>query len=44
VRHGIETKCDDCDNSDDEIELSHHTRGLGKLWLEVTKDLHLEIK
>lgn len=43
LQHKVEDDCDDCQNEDDDIELSHHTRGLGKLWLEVVKDLSLQV-
>jgi sugar-specific transcriptional regulator TrmB len=37
LRHNID--CDDCENSDDEIEISHHTRSLGHIWLEAIQKL-----
>ena len=35
--HKLDKKCDDCDSACDTIELCHHTRGLGTLWLETVR-------
>lgn len=31
-------KCEDCQDSDDELEMSHHTRGLGEIWLKAATE------
>lgn len=39
MRHDTEF-CDGCQDDNDEIELSHNTRGLGNVWLHVCKELN----
>lgn len=38
--HKLEEKCDECGDDCDVIEMSHHTRGLGTLWLETVKETY----
>lgn len=38
--HDKDKRCPDCENECDVLELSHHTRGLGTLWLETVKETY----
>jgi hypothetical protein len=40
VRHRVEEKCDKCQDDCDVVELAHHTRDLGNIWLETVKEFN----
>lgn len=39
INHKLYPDCKDCENSDDEIELSHNTKSLGNIWINAMKEI-----